>query len=147
MNVKRLDEESASNIRRHEMKRTPSHIAVAVSVGIFFLAVTIAHACIGTVSSHGAHDHSGMHAGTGHLQTSHAEAQDETCNSLRDRFVSLAPMPAQSHFLVGDLNAIPLIGKQVVAEMQTFTAERPPGSGFIADDQPPLYIFNSVFRI
>jgi hypothetical protein len=127
------------------MKKSRFHIAVAVFAGILFLAVTVAHACIGTTAPHGAHDHSGMRA-AGLLQTSHA-AQDETCNSLRDRFVSLAPKPSQTHFLVGDLNTIPMIGDQMVAKIQTLTAERPPGSNSIAQDQPPLYIFNSVFRI
>ncbi|MGE5817400.1 MAG: hypothetical protein ACM37Z_05205 [Deltaproteobacteria bacterium] len=128
------------------MKRTRFHIAVAVSAGIFFLVVTIAHACIGTAASHGAHDHSGIQA-VGLAQTSHVEAQDETCRSLRDRFVSLAPEPSETHFLVGDLHTIPIIGEQVVTEIQKLTAERPPGANSIADDQPPLYIFNSVFRI
>ena len=146
MNVKRPDEESASNIQRQEMKKTRFHIAVAVSAGIFFLAVTIAHACIGTATSHGAHDHSAIEA-AGLAQTSHAEAQDETCGSIRDRLVSVAPQPSQTHSLVGDLHTTPIIGEQVVAEIQTLTAERPPGTDSIADDQPPLYIFNSVFLI
>lgn len=129
------------------MKKPHFHIAVAVFAAILFLAVTIAHACIGTAAPHGAHDHSGMQAAAGLMQTSHAEAQDEICRSLRDRFISLAPKPSQSHFLVSDLNTIPTIGEQMVANIQTLTAERPPGSGSIADDQPPRYIFNSVFRI
>ena len=128
------------------MKRTRLHIAVAASVAILFLAVTVAHACIGTVTSHGAHDHSGIQAASV-TQTSHAEAQDEACRSVRDRFVSLAPELSQTHSLVSDLHTIPIIGERVVAEMQTLTAERPPGTDVIADDQPPLYIFNSVFRI
>jgi len=129
------------------MKKEHFQIAIAISVGIFFLTVTIAHACIGTAAPRGAHDHSGMQVAAGLMQTSHAEAQDEICRSLRDRFISLAPEPSQSHFVVTDLNAIPAIGEQGVAQIQMFTAERPPGSSSIAADQPPLYIFNSVFRI
>jgi hypothetical protein len=129
------------------MKKARFHIAVAVFAGILFIAVTVAHACIGTAAPRGAHDHSGMQAAAGLMQTSHAEAQDEICRSLRDRFISLVPEPSQSNFVVADLNAIPAIGEQVVAEIQMFTAERPPGSSSLADDQPPLYIFNSVFRI
>lgn len=129
------------------MKKNRFHVAVAISVGIFFLTITIAHACIGTAAPRGAHDHSGMQTAVGLMQTSHGEAQDEICRSLRDRFVSLAPEPSQSHFVVTDLNTIPAIGEQALAEIQMFTAERPPGSSSIAADQPPLYIFNSVFRI
>jgi hypothetical protein len=128
------------------MKKTRFHIAVAVFAGILFGAVTLGHACIGTVTPRGTHDHSGIQA-IGLVQTSHTEAQDENCRSLRDRFTSLAPQPSQTHFLIGDLHAIPIIGDQVVMEIQTLTAERPPGSDSIADDQAPLYIFNSVFRI
>lgn len=128
------------------MKRTRFHIAVAVSAGIFFLVVTIAHACIGTAASHGAHDHSGIQA-VGLAQTSHVEAQDETCRSLRDRLLSSVPQSPQTHSLFGALHTIPVIGEQLVTEHQTLTAERPPGANSIADDQPPLYIFNSVFRI
>ncbi len=128
------------------MKNPRFHIAVAVFAGILFLAVTVAHACIGTTAPHGAHDHSGIQA-AGLVQTSHAEAQEENCRSLRDRFVSLAPEPSQTHSLVGDLHTFPIIGEQVVTEIRTLTAERPPGANSIADDQPPLYIFNSVFRI
>jgi hypothetical protein len=131
------------------MKRTHFHIAVAISAGIFFLAVTVAHACIGTATSHDAHDHSGFKVRSV-LQASHADAQDEACRSVRDRLISLAPEPSLTHSLVGDLNhlnTIPMIGQQVVAEIQKLTAERPPGANSTADDQPPLYIFNSVFRI
>ncbi len=128
------------------MKKGYFHIAVAIPVGVFFLTVTVAHACIGTVATRGAHEHGNMHS-PGPMQTSHTEAQDEMCRSLRDRLISLAPQPSQSHSLVSDLNTIPAMGEPMVAEIQAFTAERPPGSGSIADDQPPLYIFNSVFRI
>ena len=128
------------------MKKSCFHIAVAVFAGILFLTVTVAHACIGMAAPQGAHDHSGFKAG-GLLQASHSEAQDENCRSLRDRFVSLASERSQTHSLVGDLHTIPIIGEQVVTQIQTLTAERPPGANSIADDQPPLYIFNSVFRI
>lgn len=128
------------------MKKNRFHIAVAVFAGILFLAVTVAHACIGTTAPHGSHDHSAIQS-AGFVQALHSEAQDETCRSLRDRFVSLAPEPSQAHSLVGDLHTIPIIGEQVVTEIQTRTAERPPGANSIADDQPLLYIFNSVFRI
>jgi predicted DNA repair protein MutK len=128
------------------MKRPRFHIAVAVLAGILFLAVTVAHACIGTVASHGAHDHSGIQA-AGLVQTTHSEAQDENCRSVRDRLVSLAPELSQTHSLVGDLQTILVIGEQVITEIQRLTAERPPGANSTADDQPPLYIFNSVFRI
>ena len=128
------------------MKKPRFHIAVAVFAGILLLVNIVAHACIGMTASHGAHDHSGIQC-AGLVQTSHAEAQEENCRSLRDRLVSLAPEPSQTHPLVGDLHTIPIIGEQVVTEIQTLTAERPPGANSIADDQPPLYIFNSVFRI
>ena len=128
------------------MKKPRFDIGVAVFAGILFLAVTVAHACVGTIAPHGAHNHSGIQA-VGLVQTSHAEAQDENCRSLRDRFVSLAPEPSQTLSLVGDLYTIPIIGEQGVTKIQTPTAERPPGANSIADDQPPLYIFNSVFRI
>lgn len=131
---------------RQEMKRTRFHIAVAVSAGIFFLAVTVAHACIGTAASHDAHDHSGFKVRSV-LQASHANAQDEACRSVRDRLISSVPQSHQTHSLFGSRHTIPVIGEQLVTEHQTLTAERPPGANSIADDQPPLYIFNSVFRI
>ena len=129
------------------MKRTRFHIAVAVSVGIFFLAVTVAHACIGTTTRRGGHGCGGLESGAGRLQTSHTETQDETCMSVRDRFVSSAFGLSQTHSWFGDLHAIPSIREQIGNEPPMHTAERPPGTGITADDQPPLYIFNSVFRI
>ncbi len=130
------------------MRKGRFHIAVAISVGVFFLTVTVAHACIGTVATRGAHEHRGMHS-AGPVQTPHTEAQDEICRSLRDRFISLAPEPSQSHLLLTELNANSVIGigEQITVEILMFSAERPPGSGSVVDDQPPLYIFNSVFRI
>ncbi len=128
------------------MRKRHFHIAIAVFVGIFFLAVTIAHACIGTTTRRAAHGCGGLESGAGRLQASHTETQDETCTSVRDRFVSSAFGLSQTHSWFGDLHAIPIIRAQVGNEPETFTAERPPGSSS-ADDQPPLYIFNSVFRI
>ena len=128
------------------MKKTRFHIAVAVVAGILFLAVTVTHACIGTTTRRGAHGCSGFE-GSSLLRASHTEAQDENCGSVRDRFVSLASGPSQSHPFAGELYLIPNIREQLVTKLQMLTAERPPGLSCIADDQPPLYIFNSVFRI
>jgi hypothetical protein len=127
------------------MKRPRFRITVAGFVSILFLATAIAHACIGTVARHGAHDHGGIQA-TGLVQNSHAEGQDENCRSVRDRFISLAPRSTETPS-VANVQVIPTIGEPTITAIQTFTAERPPGTHFIADDQPPLYIFNSVFRI
>ena len=129
------------------MKKRYFQIAIAISVGIFFLTVTVAHACIGTTTHRGAHGCGGLESGTGRLQPSHTEAQEETCTSVRDRFVSIGFGLSQTHSWFGDLHPIQMIREQVVAEIQKLTAERPPGANSTADDQPPLYIFNSVFRI
>jgi hypothetical protein len=120
--------------------------AIAASVTVLFIAVTIAHACIGTAASHRAHDHSGFAVG-GLQQTSHTDPQGENCRSVRDRLLSLVPQSPQTHSLLGALHTIPVIGEGLVTELQALTAERPPGTNRIADDQPPLYIFNSVLRI
>jgi hypothetical protein len=121
-------------------------ITVAVLVGILFLATSVAHACIGIVAAHDTHHHGGVHA-AGPVQHSHPEAQDENCRSLRDRLLSLAPRPSQSHSLVWHLDMMPTVGETAVTAVQMFTAERPPGTHWISDNQSPLYIFNSVFRI
>jgi hypothetical protein len=133
---------------RQNMMKDRFHIAVAILVASFFLTVTSAHACIGAVTSGGGHEHGGMHS-TGPLQTPPAGAQDEICRSLRDRLIAVAPQASQSHLILTDLNAVLVIGigEQLAWEVQTLGAERPPGTGCVADDQPPLYIFNSVFRI
>ena len=129
------------------MKRPHFRITVAVFASILFLATAVAHACIGTVARHGAHDHAAGIQDAGLVQNSHAEGQDENCRSVRDRFISLAPRSTEIPSLFANLSVIPTIGEQTITAIQTFTAEGPPGAHFIADDQPPLYIFNSVFRI
>jgi hypothetical protein len=128
------------------MKRRYFRITVAVVASILFLGTAVAHACIGTFASHSAHDHGGIHA-AGRVQTPHPESQDENCRSVRDRLISLAPRPAEAHSLVANLDVIPIIGEQIITAIQAFTAERPPGNHSVGGDQPPLYIFNSVFRL
>jgi hypothetical protein len=128
------------------MKKSLFHISVALIAAILFLTVTTAHACIERPAAHHAHDHSVIQsAGLG--QSAHGEAQDENCRSVRDRFISLAPGSTDTLPLVASLDLIPTIGDQTVAALQRFTAERPPGPPSIGDNQSPLYIFNSVFRI
>ncbi len=121
------------------------HIAVAISVGVLFLTVTIAHACIGMVAAHPAHEHGRMHT-TEPMSKSHADAQDEICKSLRDRLVSLAPQPPQAHSFITALNTITAIAEPPGVEIQAFTAERPPGV-HPSYNQSALYILKSVFRI
>ncbi len=129
------------------MSKRSFQIAIAISVGIFFLTVTIAHACIGTITHRGGHGCGGLESSAGRLQTSHTETQDETCTSVRDRFVSLAFGLSQTHSWFSDLHAIPVIREQIGNEPSILSAERPPGIVSIDDDQQPLYLFNSVFRI
>ena len=121
-------------------------ITVTVVSAILFLTTAVAHACIGTVTARGAHDHSGVQA-AGLVQTSHGEAQDENCRSLRDRFLSLVTGVSHTSSLIGDIHATPVAGEGIATAIQMFTAERPPGIHLIADNQSPLYIFHSVFRI
>jgi len=122
------------------------HMTVAVLAGILFLATTVAHACIGTVAGHDVHHHGGIEA-DGLAQSSHAEAQDENCKTLRDRLLSLAPGPYQAHSLAWHLDLMPTAAEPAVIAVQMFTAERPPGTHWPSDNQSSFYIFNSVFRI
>ncbi len=130
---------------RQEMKKN-FHMTVAAIAGILFLATSVAHACIGTVGGHDAHHHGGIQA-VGLAQSSHAEAKDEDCKSVRDRLLSLAPSPSQAHSLAWHLDLMPTAAESAVTAVQLFTAERPPGTRWTSDSQSPLYIFNSVFRI
>lgn len=128
------------------MRRCHFRIAVAILVNVLFLATAVAHACIGTVAARASHHHGGIETAA-IVQHSHAEGQDENCRSVRDRFISLAPRASETNSLVGSLDIIPTVGEPPITAIQMFTAERPPGTRSTADDQPPLYITNSVFRI
>jgi hypothetical protein len=139
-------EKNGCDHRRQKMKRS-FRITVAIFASILFFATGVAHACIGTTAPHDMHDHGGVQAVGPFVQTSHAEAQDENCRSVRDRFVSSVPRSSETDSLLCNLDMVPTMGEQAVTAIQMFTAERPPGIHLIADNQSPLYIFNSVFRI
>ncbi len=147
LRVESLAGKNLSSVWRQKMKKDRFQIAVAVFAGILFVAVTVAHACIGTAAPREAHDHSRM-LSAGLLQASHAEAQDPGCSSIRDCLLSLgAERASHATALISGLHAMPTIVGRPSVEIDRLPSERRRGQVRISVAQAPLYLSKSVLRI